>query len=141
MGVPNRMTTDNSQQLKSQEFADFFKDWGVKHEPSSTYYKWPPEAAVKSMKSLIKKTKRDQHFIENLAKAVLECRNTERKDSLVAAQRLFGSPMRTRLPSHPLIFKADIQRKLQDADKKASVLREKAKARYNQVKLPHGEQV
>ena len=134
MGVPNRMTTDNGPQFKSQEFADFCKDWGIKHEPSSPYHhiaNGHAEAAVKSMKSLIKKTKRDQHFIENLAKAVLEYRNTPRKDGLSPAQRLFGRPMRTRLPSHPLIFKADIQRKLQDADKKASGLREKAKARYD----------
>ena len=134
MGVPNRITTDNGPQFKSEEFKTYCEDWGIIHELSSPYHHQSngyAEAAVKSMKSIVIKLKRNQSFGENLLKAVLEYRNVPRKDGLSPAQRLFGRPMRTRMPSHPMIFKPIIQKKIRKADRKADLLRQQAKDRYD----------
>ncbi len=86
------------------------------------------EAAVKSMKNLVKKicpgkTVRNERFF----KALLEYRNTPRKDGLSPAQRLFGRPTRTKLPAHPVIYKKDIRDKIREADRLTVKLRERAK--------------
>ncbi len=62
---------------------------------------------------------------------MMEYRNTPRKDGLSPAQRLFGRPMRSTLPNHPLIFHQPIRKAVAAADKKAETLRKKAKERYD----------
>ncbi len=135
IGVPNRLTTDNGPQYRSEEFSKFCAKWGIYHDPSSPYHHIAngyAEAAVKSMKAIIKKVcPGKQVNCASFWSALLEYRNTPKADGLSPAQRLFGRPMRTMLPAHPVIYKKIIQKEIRDADKKALALREKAAARYN----------
>ena len=83
------------------------------------------------MKNLVKKicpgkTVRNERFF----KALLEYRNTPRKDGMSPAQRFFGRPTRTRLPAHPVIYKKDIRDKIREADRLAVKLRERAKDQH-----------
>ena len=135
MGVPTRLTTDNGPQFKSEEFKRYCQDWGIKHEPSSPYHHESngyAEAAVKSMKDIIRKIRPGRRFDEDLLKAILEYRNTPRKDGLSPAQRIFGKPMRTRMPYHPMVFKFSIHKEILRADRKAKTLRAEAKTRYDE---------
>ena len=63
--------------------------------------------------------------------ALIEYRNTPNKDGLSPAERLFSRPMRTRLPAHPQSFHAVLRKQIREADRKAILLRAKAKQRYN----------
>lgn len=59
LGVPVRMTTNGGPQFKGLEFKEFCEKCGINHDPSSTYYhivNGYAEAAVKTMKALVKKT-------------------------------------------------------------------------------------
>ncbi len=135
MGVPVRLTTDGGPQFKGREFAQFCQEWGISHDPSSPYHHIAngyAEAAVKCMQDLIKKISPSGELnIPEFAKAKMEYRNTPRKDGLSPAQRLFGRPMRTTMPSHPLVFKRSVRKEIREADKKAAKLREKAKVQYD----------
>ncbi len=51
--------------------------------------------------------------------ALMEYCNSEDKDRLSLAQRLFGRPIRTRLPTHPLVFDLPIYDEIGKSDKKA----------------------
>ncbi|QQP52720.1 Transposon Tf2-6 polyprotein, partial [Caligus rogercresseyi] len=58
LGVPVRLTTDGGPQFKGEAFKEFCRRWGILHDPSSPYHHIAngyAEAAVKSMKSLVKK--------------------------------------------------------------------------------------
>ncbi len=143
MGVPNRLTTDNGPQFRSAQFAAFCKEWGILHDPSSPYHHVAngyAEAAVKCMKSLVKKICPGRSVqCESFWEALLEYRNMPRKDGLSPAQRLFQRPMRTKLPCHPQVFEVIAQSKIREADKKALLLREKAKFRHDLGARPLNE--
>ncbi len=135
MGVPNRLTTDNGPQFKGEDFAQFCKDWGIHHDPSSPYHHIAngyAESAVNVMKGIIKKTC-PGHSTQcaEFWSALLEYRNTPRSDGLSPAERLFGRAMRTKLPSHPQVFKPILHKQIREADKKAAMLRAKAKRLYD----------
>ncbi len=142
MGVPNRITTDNGPQFRSEEFKQFCRHWGIIFDPSSPYNHQSngyAESAVNAAKSLVKKicpgkTVNCAEFME----ALIEHRNTPKQDGLSPAERLFHRPMRTRLPSHPQIFSAPIRERIRKADQKAVLLRKKAKEQYDKgaSKLP-----
>ncbi len=55
---PKQVSSDNGPQFKSEKFKEYCKSWGIEHDPSSPYqheaYGYA-EAAVKSMKNLVKK--------------------------------------------------------------------------------------
>ncbi len=135
IGTPSRLTSNNGPQFKSEEFKQFCKSWGIEHDPSSPYHHEAngyAEAAVKSMKNLVKKicpgkTVKNERFF----KALLEYRNIPRKDGLSPAQRLLGRPTRTKLPAHPVIYKKDIRDKIQEADRLAVKLRERSKDQHD----------
>ncbi len=38
IGAPNRLTSDNGPQFKSEEFKEYCKRWGIEHDPSSPYH-------------------------------------------------------------------------------------------------------
>ncbi len=136
LGVPTRLTTDGGPQFKSGEFASFCEQWGIIYDPSSPYHPISngyAEAAVKSMKGIIKKVAPGKNVsTPSILEALLEYRNTPKDDGLSPAQRLFGRPMKTRLPAHPIAYKKTLQNEIRQADKKALLLKEKAKTRYNQ---------
>ncbi len=130
-----RLTTENGPQFKSQEFKEFCEEWRILHDPSSPYHhiaNGHAESAVHSMKSIIKKLcpgKQSNNI--KFWKAILEYWNTPRNDGLSPAQRLFGRPMRTRLPAHPLVYKKVVQDELRKVDQQALKLKMKAEAHYN----------
>jgi transposase InsO family protein len=142
MGVPIRLTSDNGPQFKSLEFANFCKKWMIKHDPSSPYHpisNGHAEAAVKTAKSLIKKIcpgrliERSPEFLH----ALLEYRNTPRKDGVSPAERLFGRLIRGKLlPLHPVASNENCHKKITKADEKRLTLREKAKSYYDRNKKP-----
>jgi transposase InsO family protein len=135
LGVPNRITSDNGPQFKSNEFREFCGKWGICHDPSSPYHHIAngyAEAAVKSMKALVKKICPGKSISTSaFFHAMLEYRNTPRKDGLSPAQRIFGRPTRTRLPLHPVTFHRSIQDLIRKADRKAVQLRSEIKKKYD----------
>ncbi len=135
LGVPTRLTSDNGPQFRSQEFKEFCEEWRILHDPSSPYHHIAngyAESAVHSMKSIVKKICPGKSS-DNIKfwKAILEYRNTPRNDGLSPAQRLFGRPMRTRIPAHPVVYKKVVQDELRKADQQALKLKAKAEAHYN----------
>lgn len=135
LGVPVRMTTDGGPQFKGEEFQQFCKKWGIFHDKSSPHHpisNGHAEAAVKAMKSLVKKTCPNGNIeTGQFLKGLIEYRNTPRSDGLSTAMRVFGRPTRTLLPAHPVIFNPVDQQKIRIADWKAVELRKKAKSRYD----------
>ncbi len=67
-----------------------------------------------------------------LIKVLMELLNTKCKDRLSLAQRLFGRPTCTCLPTHPLVFDCPIQDEIPELNKKTRQLCKLAKARYNE---------
>ncbi len=65
---------------------------------------------------------------EPFFKALLEYRNTPRKDRLSPAQWFFGTSKRTK---HPVIHKKDIRDKIREEDRLAVKLRERAKDQHD----------
>ena len=133
LGVPRRLTTDGGPQFKSKHFAEFCAEWGIQHDPSSPHHHEAngcAEAAVKSAKSMVKKI-RKQLASPEWAEALMEYRNTPRKDGVSPAQRLFGRPTRSKLPIGPAAFTTPIQKVIEEADRRAVSLRQKAKEQFD----------
>ncbi|QQP37681.1 Transposon Tf2-6 polyprotein [Caligus rogercresseyi] len=133
LGVPVRLTTDGGPQFKGEAFKEFCRRWGILHDPSSPYHHIAngyAEAAVKSMKSLVKKVSPDVRS-SKFFKALLTYRNTPRSDGLSPAERLYGRPARTSLPAHPVVYNRTDRDRVIKADRKAVSLRAKAKAAYD----------
>ncbi|QQP51098.1 Transposon Tf2-6 polyprotein, partial [Caligus rogercresseyi] len=133
LGVPVRLTTDGGPQFKGEAFKEFCRRWGILHDPSSPYHHIAngyAEAAVKSMKSLVKKVSPDVRS-SKFFKALLTYRNTPRSDGLSPAERLYGRPARTSLPAHPVVYNRTDRDRVIKADRKAVSFRAKAKAAYD----------
>jgi len=135
LGVPIRITTDNGPQFRNQ-FEDFCKRWFIILDKSSPYHHQAngyAESAVGSMKSIIKKICPGKSVhCEAFEVAILEYRNTPRKDGLSPAERIFGRPMRTRVCAHPNLYQAsNIQYAIEKADEKARIIRENVEQKYN----------
>ncbi len=134
MGLAVRATTDGGPQFR-QKFAEFCKEWHIHHDPSSPEHHQSngyAEAAVKSMKTLIKKVAPNGNIRHrNFLHALLEYRNTPRQDGLSPAQRLFGRQIRGKLPAGPAQFITPLREAIKKADRKATSLRAKAKLCYD----------
>lgn len=96
-GIPERIRSDNGPQYSSAEFAQFVKDWNIKHVTSSP--KFPSsngevERGVKTVKSLLKKG--GDH-----SKALLSYRSTPLACGYSPAELLMGRKLRTTLPMAP----------------------------------------
>jgi transposase InsO family protein len=129
-GVPVRIRTDNGPQFKSVEFADFLKEWHIRHDPSSPHYPQSnghAEAGVSSMKSLITKLHaRGDVRSEAFMRAYIEYLNTPKEHGRSPAQLVFGRPTRTGLPMHPNAFGPG-----PDHEEAAAFVLEKHQARYD----------
>eukprot|EP00096_Caligus_rogercresseyi_P009185 TRINITY_DN3073_c0_g1_i5.p1 TRINITY_DN3073_c0_g1~~TRINITY_DN3073_c0_g1_i5.p1 ORF type:complete len:487 (-),score=50.01 TRINITY_DN3073_c0_g1_i5:32-1492(-) len=136
LGVARRLTTDGGPQFKSKKFADFCVEWGIKHDPSSPHHHESngyAEAAVKSMKNLLRKTASNGDIRKGwFLKALLEWRNTPGKDGLSPAQKLFGRRMRSLLPSGPAAFRPEVKEKLFWAEQRGERIRQKANEQYDE---------
>jgi transposase InsO family protein len=98
-GIPSTVMSDNGPQFVSRQFELFLSNWKVNHATSSPGHQQSngkAEAAVKIVKTLMKKTVKDgcDRF-----EALLEQRNTPRQDTgLSPVEMMFGRKTRTMLP-------------------------------------------
>ena len=99
-GIPCILISDNGPQYSSSEFAKFSKTWGFKHQTCSPLHSQgnvKAESAVKIMKGLIKKAKKEG---EDPWLAVLEWRNTPTTNSNCSpTQKLFSRRTRSSIPT------------------------------------------
>ena len=117
-GYPQKIKTDGGPQFR-EEFKEFCRAYGIKHEISSPYNPASnglAENAVKQLKSLLKKNSSPTEFRRSL----LQWRNTPRADGLSPAQLFFGRRQRTELPGndeiyHPLDMKKASMTRLQSS--------------------------
>ena len=96
-GVPDVVMSDNGPQYSAKEFEDFAKDWDFKHITSSPHYPQSngmAESAVKSMKSIVKKSK-------DIYKALLSDRTTPLQHGYAPATLMMGRNLKGTLPIHP----------------------------------------
>ncbi|XP_059096790.1 uncharacterized protein K02A2.6-like [Tigriopus californicus] len=93
LGVPRRLASDGGPQFKSKEFAEFCTTWGIKHDPSSPHHHESngfAEDMVKSMKRMVQRIAPNGKIgTPGFFNAMLEYRNTPRKEGVSPAQRLF----------------------------------------------------
>ena len=102
-GISRQLISDGGPQYISQEFKQFVKEWKIAHHVTSSNYpssNGKAEAGVKIVKRMMKKwlqERRDQY------EALLELRNTPRKDTgLSPYEIMFSRPGRAKIPSiHP----------------------------------------
>lgn len=95
-GYPCSIRTDGGPQFRA-EFDEYCSKKGVLHELSSPYNPSSnglAEAAVKSLKRLVQKCKRQE-----VRAAIAEWRNSPRADGISPAQMFLGRRMRGQLPS------------------------------------------
>jgi transposase InsO family protein len=93
-GIPDRVISDNGPQFSSVEFSKFSSSYGFKHQTSSPRYPQANgkiERAVKTMKSLLKKSK-DPYI------ALMAYRDTPLENGYSPAELLFGRKIQTTLP-------------------------------------------
>lgn len=90
-GIPSVVVSDNGPQIVSREFELFLERWKIIHVTSSPVHQQSngkAEAAVKIIKSLMRKTMKDGR---DQFEALLELRNTPRQDTgLSPTEMIFG---------------------------------------------------
>ena len=97
-GFPQKIMSDNGPPFQ-HSFATFCTRYNMQHVTSSPYHPQAnglAEAAVKSMKMLLKKC---DETGENFHLALLEWRNTPREDGFSPAQALLGRRQKSLLPA------------------------------------------
>ncbi|KAL5017694.1 hypothetical protein ScPMuIL_005222, partial [Solemya velum] len=98
-GIPKVVVSDGGPQFVSQEFRTFVSSWSINHVMSSAMHQQAngkAESAVKIMKTLIRKTKKEGG---DPFEAILEQRNTPRQDTgRCPAEMMFGRQTRSFLP-------------------------------------------
>ena len=99
-GIPAVLVSDGGPQFTSSQFKSFVKEWGINHRVSSPGHpqgNGKAEAAVKIVKTMLKKTSEDG---KDPYLAMLELRNTPRQDSDASpAQLMFGRQLDSLIPS------------------------------------------
>ena len=103
-GVPEEITSDGGPEFISQETADFFKKWGIRHRLSSAYFPQSngrAEVAVKATKRMLEENTGQDGSLntDNVVRALLQKRNTPDRDCLLSpAEILFGRSLNDSLP-------------------------------------------
>ncbi|XP_049515620.1 uncharacterized protein K02A2.6-like [Dermacentor silvarum] len=96
-GIPDIVRADNGPQFVSNEFAEFARSYGFRHETSSPRYpqsNGEAERTVRTMKDLLFKGP-DPYL------ALLSYRDTPGPNGISPAQALMGRKLQTRLPKLP----------------------------------------
>ena len=140
VGVPLRLRTDGGPPFSSHEFKSFTDRWGVNHIISSPHYPQSnghAEAAVKSVKHLILKTAPTGNIdCEEFDRGLLELRNTPSPAGRSPAQILYGRPLRTCVPAHPLSFSDEWQTKTEECDCHAAAHTDQVTSQYDSHARP-----
>ena len=139
-GIPTRIRTDGGPQFASAEFHNFAKEWEFNHVMSSPHYPQSnghAEAAVKAMKSLLKKSSPSGQLDSDLyLRGLLEWRNTPETDGQSPAQILFGRQLRSHIPAHDSVFIPPWQTTIEHRNNRRREEREDAKLRYDTTTRP-----
>ena len=103
-GIPQKFRSDNGPQFSSKGMRDFCSAWGINHVFSAPHFPSSngiAESAVRTAKHIVATSaqKRGGLDSEEFLQAMLELRNTPRTSGTSPAQLVFGSPMRTLLPT------------------------------------------
>ena len=110
-GIPLMLLSDNAPNYAAKEFADFARTWEFQHITSSPHYSKSngrAEAAVKTMKNIVKKSGHDDMW-----KAVLEWRNTITPGMDTSpAQRLLSRRTRSFITGHPSLYEPQVQKEV-----------------------------
>lgn len=96
-GIPDVVRTDNGAQFSRQEFKNFARVFGFRHETCGPRYpqsNGEVERMVRTVKDLLQKT-------GDLYRALLTCRDTPGVTGVSPAQLLMGRRLNTRLPALP----------------------------------------
>ena len=94
-GIPDELISDNGPQFTCEEFAQFMKDYDIKHITSSPYHpqaNGQVERTVQTVKRLLVKAK-DPY------KALLDYRNSPLDTGFSPAQLFLGRRLKTTLPT------------------------------------------
>ena len=99
-GIPRTLITDNGPQYSSHDFKQFSSEWQFNHQTSSPYYPKSnglSERYVQTAKNLLRKCAADNSCVQ---KALLNSRNTPRKDVMSSPnQRLMSRMTRSLVPA------------------------------------------
>ena len=103
-GVPLRIRSDGGPQYDSKEYRDFLQAWGVNppglSTPTYAQSNGIAEAAIKAMKTLVKKTTINGDITsDEFQRGLLEWRNTPKEHGKSPAELLFGCQLRSVVPS------------------------------------------
>ena len=130
-GVPNTLVSDNAQNLVSEKFEKFLKNWDVQHYTISAHHSQANgqvESAVKSAKRIIKKCKKTG---EDIYLAILNHRNTPSTGlDESPAQRLFDRRTRTLVPTTSTLLEPR-GKDMKEARKKLRLKKEKQAEMFN----------
>ena len=138
--VPSKLYTDGGPQFSSHRFAQFCKRWQVEHVKSSPHYPQSnglAEAAVKSMKTLIKKTTQNGNLdMDEFRHGLLEWRNTPDSNGHSPAQKLFGHPLQSFVLAHHRSFAPEWQTKADTVDRREQERVRSQTEYFNRSKRP-----
>ena len=108
-GIPSKLMSDNGPPFNSYEFQQFASNYDMEHVTSSPHYpqsNGKVENAIKTAKSLLKKSKAAR---SDIYLALLEWRNTPSEGLQSSpAQRMFGRRTRTLIPTTSELLKPKI---------------------------------
>ena len=108
-GSPSTMWTDNGPNFASREFSKFAAEWEFQHCTSSPHYhksNGKAESAVKIMKNMMKKAKRDN---KDVYKCLLEWRNSVTPGTPSSpVQRLMSRRTRSFLPCKSSLYQPEV---------------------------------
>ena len=135
-GIPKKVVSDNGSQFVSEEFANFAKEWEFSHKPTSPYHSRSnakAEAAVKIVKTMLKKAHRDK---KDPWLAILDWRSTPTEQiGTSPVQRLMSRRTCTRLPTADELLNPEV---VNGVTQKIEKKRKKAKFYFDRTaeKLP-----
>ena len=112
-GIPAVLITDNGSNYDSRDFKEFSTSWDFRHVTTSPHHhqaNGKAESAVKIIKNIVKKAKKDS---SDKWKAILEWRNAPTPNSSSSpAQRLMSRRTRSFLPCKDSLYQPELQQRV-----------------------------
>ena len=122
--IPDIVWSDDGPQFTSNMFHQFAQQWGFSHKVSTPHYpqsNGKVEATVKSMKKIIRTSWNGRSLNhDKFCRALLQYRNTSRRDGLSPVQKLYGHLVKDIIPAHRRSFAKKWQLKVESAEQQAS---------------------
>jgi hypothetical protein len=112
-GIPNKLRSDGGTQFTAQVTSTFMQNWGINHVFSAPHFPSSnglAESAVKSMKALVAASTHNGDLEQDtFAQGLLELRNTPRTNGKSPAEMIFGTPLRSTVPTHHMVLSKEWQ--------------------------------